>query len=209
MAYGDSIQDWITNPAAAWQAVNARVQLAALRFDQRRKQIPDLESKLAAARTRVAQMPAGARRQADQAKVDNAANALAQLKSEANGLVAKVMDAIRTMSDAGARVNAEQFQQLGGLGQIQIIAPLVLVAVIAVAGAALAWSTKFDSKLALFKAGIAAGLSPEEAAKLAAGGGLGGGFAGLNLDLTTVAIGLGLVLLLPTILKQMRGARAA
>lgn len=205
MAYGDSIQDWITNPAAAWQAVNARVQLAALRFDQRRNRIPDLESKLSAARARVAQLT-GTARTTEQAKVDRAAAELAQLKAEASGLVAKVMDAVRTMSDAGARVSAERFQALGALGQIQIIAPLVLVAVIAAAAAALAWSTKFDSKLGLLNAGIAAGLSPQEAAKLAEGGGL----PGFSLDMTTVLLGLGLVFLVPKLLNQAgRGIRGA
>lgn len=203
MAYGDSIQDWLDNPAAAWTAVWARVNVAADRVQVRQQKIPQLEHDLGAAQQRVANMPAGSAKTRAQQVVAQAQNELAALKSDLSSITSGVLEAVATLRGLQARITTAT------LGQFQILAPVVLVAIIAAAAAALAWSTKFDSKLSLFNAAIKAGLSPADAAKFA-GGGAPPGLPNLaSFDFTTIALVIGAVILLPTLLQSFNRGRSA
>jgi len=209
--YGDTLQDWIDNPVAAWTAVWDRVNVAADRVQVRLAKIPGLEASLGAAQQRVSAMPAGPARDQAQATVTSAQNELASLKGESTSLTAQVLEAVSTLRSLQARITSGTLSGLGvfgSLGQFDILSVAVVVAIVAAAAAAIAWSTKFDSKVGLFNTAMQAGMTPAQAATFASsGGGLPG--LGFNLDLTTVALVVAAVVFLPQLVGQVKRARAA
>jgi hypothetical protein len=211
--YGDSLQDWIDNPVAAWTAVWDRVNVAADRVQVRLAKIPGLEASLGAAQQRVQSMPAGSARDQAQAVVNQAQAELAGLKSESTSLTAQILEAVSSLRALQSRITSGTLNGLGvfgSLGQFQILAPALVIALVAAAAAAIAWSTKFDSKLGLFNAAMAAGMTPAAAAAFAKSPqNPVGNPLGLSLDLTTVALVVAAVVFLPQIMGQVKRARAA
>lgn len=211
--YGDTLQDWIDNPMAAWSAVWSRVNVAADRVQVRLAKIPGLEHSLGAAQQRVNAMRAGAARDKAQAVVTQAQNELAGLKTESTSLTAHILEAVSTLRALQARITSGTLSGLGvfgSLGQFQILGPAVVIALVAAAAAAIAWSTKFDSRLALFNAAMQAGMTPQQAADFAKSPqNPAGNPLGIGLDLTTVALVVAAVVFLPQIVGQVKRARSA
>jgi hypothetical protein len=211
--YGDSLQDWIDNPVAAWTAVWDRVNVAADRVQVRLAKIPAIETSLGAAQQRVQGMPAGAARNQAQAVVTQAQRELAGLKTESTSLTAKILESISTLRALQARIASGTFSGLGvfgNLGQFDILSVAVVVAIVAAAAAAIAWSTKFDSRLSLFNTAMAAGMTPQQAADFAKSPqNPAGNPLGISFDLTTVALVVAAVVFLPQIMGQVSKARRA
>lgn len=211
--YGDSLQDWIDNPGAAWSAMWSRINVAADRVQVRLAKIPTLETNLGAAQQRVAAMPAGAARDQAAATVAQAQNELAGLKGESTSLTAQILEGISTLRGLQARITSGTLSGVGifaGLGQFDILSVAVVVALVAAAAAAIAWSTKFDSRLGLFSAAMAAGMTPQQAADFSKSPqNPAGNPFGLSLDLTTVALVVAAVVFLPQIVGQVKRARRA
>ena len=212
--YGDTLQDWLDNPQAAWTAVWARVNVAADRVQVRQQKIPTIEANLGAAQQRVAALPPGPSRDQQAALVSQAQNELASLKAESSSLTGQVLEAISNLRAMQARITSGTFSGLGAfgaLGQFEVLTVAIVVGFVAVSVAAIAWSTKFDSKAGLFDQAMKAGMTAEQAAAYAAGGGnpLGKNPLGLNFDLTPVVLVVLAVVFLPQIVGQVKRARAA